>query len=286
MPVNIAVVGQEQQPPTTRTWDSTRAILYALGVGAGRPDPLDELVFTAEDGVGGPQLVLPTFVTVLVPWRLGGDLGDFDRGKVVHAEEEIELHAPIPVAGEAIAESRVTGMYDKRSGALIVIESKLGMSDGRPLATVRSGLFVRGEGGFGGEPGPPSPAWKKPDRPADLTVEYGTHPEQALLYRLSGDRNPLHADPAFARRAGFDRPILHGLCSYGITGRALLRGLTGGDPSRLGSMSGRMSAPVTPGDTLTVAVWREEPGRALFQTLRSDGTVVIDRGRATYAEGS
>ncbi|MFV2173732.1 MaoC/PaaZ C-terminal domain-containing protein [Actinomadura sp. LOL_016] len=285
MPVNIAAVGAER-PPTTKTWDSTRAILYALGVGAGRPDPGAELAFTAEDGVGGPQLVLPTFVTALAPSRLGGGLGDFDHGRVVHAEEEIELHGPIPVAGEAIAESRVTGMHDKRSGALIVIEADLRSPDGRPLATVRSGLFVRGEGGFGGDPAPPSPKWEKPDRSADLTFEYRTHPEQALLYRLSGDRNPLHADPEFARRVGFDRPILHGLCTYGITGRALLRGLTGGDPSRLRSMYGRMSAPVTPGGTLTVNCWREEPGRVLFQTLRSDGTVVIDRGRATFDEAS
>ena len=149
---------------------------------------------------------------------------------------------------------------------------------GEPLVTSRSSAFIRGEGGFGGDRGPSDP-WQRPDRDPDLTVVMPTRPEQALIYRLSGDRNPLHADPKFAARGGFSKPILHGLCTYGVTGRALLHALCGSDPARFGSMSGRFSRPVFPGETLTVSIWRDGDGSALFQTANQDGAVVIDRGR-------
>jgi acyl dehydratase len=150
---------------------------------------------------------------------------------------------------------------------------------GEPLVTTRSGVFIRGEGGFGG-PRSNDPPWSLPDRAPDHQVVRETRPEQALIYRLSGDRNPLHADPKFAARGGFSQPILHGLCTYGVTGRALLRVLCDGDPAAFRSMSGRFTRPVLPGEPLTISVWRQEGSdTALFQTARTDGEVVIDRGR-------
>ncbi len=185
----------------------------------------------------------------------------------------------------------MTGIYDKGSGALVTIENEAAdAATGEPLITSRSGTFIRGEGGFGGDRGSSEP-WDRPDRPADHEVMLETRPEQALIYRLSGDRNPLHADPAFAARGGFARPILHGLCTYGVTGRALLHALCGSDPARFAAMSGRFTRPVLPGDSLTISIWVTDAGgeengqghgRALFQTSTRDGTVVIDRGAAHF----
>ena len=174
----------------------------------------------------------------------------------------------------------VTGIYDKGSGALVVTENAaVDAATGEPLVTSRSSAFIRGEGGFGGERGTDAP-WERPDREPDHRVVQPTRPEQALIYRLSGDRNPLHVDPKFAARGGFSQPILHGLCTYGVTGRALLQVLCDGDPARFGSMSGRFSRPVWPGESLTVSIWRQDGSdTALFQTTKDDGTVVIDRGR-------
>ena len=179
--------------------------------------------------------------------------------------------------------STVTGIYDKGSGALVVTENEaVDAETGEPLVTSRMGTFIRGEGGFGGPRGS-EPPWQFPDRAPDHQVVRKTRPEQALIYRLSGDRNPLHVDPQFAGRGGFSQPILHGLCTYGVTGRALLHAVCGGDPARFRSMSGRFSRPVLPGEPLTVSVWLACDGKsALFQTSRADGTVVIDRGRLQF----
>jgi len=151
-------------------------------------------------------------------------------------------------------------------------------ASGEPMITSRSSVFIRGEGGFGGDRGPRT-EWKVPEREPDHVVTYRTRPEQALIYRLSGDRNPLHSDPAFAARAGFPRPILHGLCTYGFTGRALLHTLAGSDPARFAAMSGRFTAPVFPGDALTVSMWADGE-QVWFRTAKDDGTIVIDRGEA------
>jgi len=147
--------------------------------------------------------------------------------------------------------------------------------------TSHSSAFIRGEGGFGGDRGP-STSWDKPGRAPDHRVEYVTRPEQALLYRLSGDRNPLHSDPSFAARGGFAKPILHGLCTYGFTGRALLHALCGSDPARFGSMYARFTKPVIPGDKLVVSIW-SEGGTTKFQTATQDGTVVLDHGLFSFA---
>jgi len=279
MALNHSLVGVPGEP-AERSWDSKDALLYAVGVGAGLGDPLQELEFTTENSEGIEQKVLPTYAVLIAQGRTSGQLGDFDRAMVVHAEQAVELHRPLPVAGTVRTTSTVTGIYDKGSGALVVTENvAVDAATGEPLATTRSSAFIRGEGGFGGERGTDA-AWDRPDREPDHQVTYQTRPEQALVYRLSGDRNPLHVDPKFAARGGFDRPILHGLCTYGVTGRALLHVLCDSDPARFRSMSGRFSRPVWPGESLTVSVWREDGSdTALFQTTKDDGTVVIDRGR-------
>jgi acyl dehydratase len=281
MSLDHSLVGVQGEPHE-RSWTSKDALLYAIGVGAGLGDPLAELEFTTENSEGIEQQVLPTYGVLLAQAGSARSIGDFDRAMLVHAEQYVELHRPLPVAGTVRTSSRITGMYDKGSGALVESESvAVDPASGEPVITTRTGTFIRGEGGFGGERGSAEP-WQLPDRAPDHKVVEQTRPEQALLYRLSGDRNPLHADPKFAARGGFSRPILHGLCTYGFTGRVLLHELCGSDPARFISMAGRFSAPVLPGDSLVVSIWTGDDGSAQFQTAKEDGTVVIDRGRARY----
>jgi acyl dehydratase len=283
MALDYSLVG-ELGEPHERTWTSTDALLYAVGVGAGLGEPVSELQFTTENSEGITQQVLPTFAVLISQAATGRNLGDFDRAQLVHAEQSFELHRPLPVSGTVRTVSTVSGIYDKGSGALVVIQNEaVDAATSEPMVTARSGLFIRGGGGFGGERGS-AERWERPERPADHQVVLPTRPEQALIYRLSGDRNPLHADPKFAARGGFARPILHGLCTYGVTGRALLHSLCGSDPARFASMSGRFTHPVMPGDTLTTSIWianaatPDGGGTAQFQTATQDGTVVIDRG--------
>lgn len=283
MALDHSLIGVESEP-YERSWTSKDALLYAVGVGAGLGDPLKELPFTTENSIGITQQVLPTYAVLLSQGGRGKKLGDFDPAMLVHAEQGFELHRPLPVDGKLRATSKTTAIYDKGSGALVTNSATaVDPETGETLITTWGGTFIRGEGGFGGDRGPKDD-WAKPDRDADVRVTYETRPEQALIYRLSGDRNPLHADPKFAARGGFERPILHGLCTYGFTGRALLHGLAGSDPARFKSMYGRFSKPVLPGETLTISIWRTGPGEAVFQTTKDDGTVVIDRGRATFTE--
>jgi acyl dehydratase len=280
MALDHGAIGAESAPHD-RSWTSRDALLYAVGVGAGIDDPLRELAFTTENTGGVAQQVLPTYAVLLAQVPGARRIGDFDPAMLVHAEQAFELHRPLPPEGTVRATSKVTGIYDKGSGALVVSEATaVDPETGEAVITSRSSAFIRGEGGFGGDRGPRDD-WAVPDRKPDHQVTYLTRPEQALVYRLSGDRNPLHSDPAFAARAGFDRPILHGLCTYGVTGRALLHALAGSDPARFASMSGRFSSPVLPGEPLTVSMWADGK-TALFRTAKEDGTVVIDRGRATF----
>jgi len=281
MSLDHSLIG-EPGTPLERSWTSKDALLYAIGVGAGLGDPLRELEFTTENSEGIEQKVLPTYGVLLAQAGAGRSLGDFDRAMLVHAEQYVELHRPLPVQGTVRTTATVTGIYDKGSGALVESEAvAVDPASGDPMITIRSSTFIRGEGGFGGDRGSSEP-WQLPDRAPDHKVVEQTRPEQALLYRLSGDRNPLHVDPKFAARGGFSRPILHGLCTYGFTGRALLHELCGGDPARFVSMGGRFSAPVLPGESLVVSIWLGDDGTAAFQTAKEDGTVVIDRGRVRY----
>ncbi|WP_232665882.1 MaoC/PaaZ C-terminal domain-containing protein [Pseudonocardia sp. TRM90224] len=281
MPIDRAAVGAEGEP-RTRSWTSKDALLYAVGVGAGLGAPTEELSFTTENSAGVAQQVLPTFA-VLLSQAPPPPFGEFDPARLVHAEQEIVLHRQVPVEGTVTARAHVSGVYDKGKGALVEITSAAVLADGSLLATNRSAVYIRGEGGFGGERGPVDD-WVVPDRAPDHVTTYATRPEQALLYRLSGDRNPLHSDPKFAARGGFPTPILHGLCTYGVAGRALLHAIAGGDPARLTSMYGRFSATVLPGQALTVEIW-QDGADARFRASTEGGTVVIDRGRAVVAEG-
>lgn len=284
MPINPDAVGSKGQP-TRHSWDSKDAILYALGVGAGAVDPLEELAFTTENTSGVDQQVLPTMAVVLAVGGAGafGSIGSFNPAMLVHGEQAITLHGPIPVKGEVETVGEITAIWDKGKGAVIEVTStSTDTSSGQPLFSSVMSAFIRGEGDFGGERGPSGPKNVAPERDPDHTVTYQTRPDQALLYRLSGDRNPLHSDPAFAAFGGFDRPILHGLCSYGFTGRALLHTLCGSDPARFAGMEARFSSPVLPGEALTVKMWDAGDGEAIFQTAGGDGRTVIDAGRLTY----
>jgi acyl dehydratase len=277
MSLNLDAVGSTSEP-VRRSWNSTDCLLYALGVGAGSLDAALELEFTTENSSDLPQKVLPTFATVV---GAGGpprsSIGAFDPAMLVHAEQSVELFGAIPTCAEITATSTITAIYDKGSGALVRSEATTVDTTGRPLFRTGTGLFIRGAGGFGGERGKSRAGEPLPPRPPDAIVTCPTRPDQALLYRLSGDRNPLHSDPGFARRAGFDRPILHGLCTFGFTGRALLHTLCDSEPSRFGSMYGRFSRPTFPGDTLTVSIWVDGQ-TARFRTQNQSGETVIDAG--------
>ncbi|HEX2383020.1 MAG TPA: MaoC/PaaZ C-terminal domain-containing protein [Acidimicrobiales bacterium] len=281
MPLNHDAVGARGEPGE-RSWNSKDAILYALGVGCG----VDDLPFTTENTQGVEQQVLPTMGVVLPVGGRGAwdELGDVNWTMLVHGEQAIELHTPIPVEGTCRSVTTVTGIYDKGSGAVVVTETEsVDANTGEPLFTTRSAAFIRGEGGWGGDRGPSAgDRPQAPEREPDHVVKYETGRDQALIYRLSGDRNPLHSDPAFAHAAGFDTPILHGLCTYGFTGRALLHTLCGSDPSKFKSMEGRFSSPVFPGDELTISMWLTGDGEAIFQTRRPGDVVVLDNGLCRF----
>ncbi len=296
MGLNLDAVGMTSEP-SERSWDHRDALLYALGVGAGALDPTGfELEFTTENTAGLDQKVLPTFATIVGQGgRPMADLGDIDMTKLVHGEQVIILHGEIPVSGTVRITTTVAGMYDKGSAGLVVLESEsVDATTGAPALTTRTGLFIREAGGFGGPRGPEGDEESElagapvPSREPDEVVSYATRSDQALLYRLSGDRNPLHSDPAFAKRAGFDRPILHGLCTYGFTGRALLHAVCGSDPARFGAMRARFSRPTMPGDTLSISVWDigdSARGTYRFRTETQRGETVIDGGLFRLAAG-
>lgn len=276
MPLDPTAVGSQSGPRRT-TWGPDDCMLYALAVGAGT----DELAFTTENTKGVPQQVLPTYPVVLgTDPAIFKQFGSFDWAKLVHAEQGVEVLRPIPSEGAALTTTRIANMYDKGKAALVVTESEsVDETSGEPLFRTRMALFLGGAGGWGGDRGP-SESWEVPDREPDHTVTHSTRPDQALLYRLCGDHNPLHSDPAFARRAGFERPILHGLCTYGFTGRALVHTVASGDATGLRRMDARFASPVLPGDTLHVDVWRTGD-EALFRTRKDDGTVVLTNGRCS-----
>jgi acyl dehydratase len=275
MPLNPEAVGSVGDPHEA-SWTSKDALLYAVGIGAGT----DELAYTTENTNDVDQQVFPTFA-VTVGWGGGSpmrNIGTFNPALLVHGQQAITLHKTLPVAGSVRLQGRIVSMHDKGKAAVVVIETvATDLADGEPMYTNLSSVFIRGEGGWGGDRGPSGPQNVPPDRAPDHQVTYQTSPDQALIYRLTGDRNPLHSDPSFAAMGGFDRPILHGLCSYGFTGRALLHTLCGGDATRFRHIEGRFASPVLPGDALTVAMWKTGGGTAVFMTSVGD-RAVIDQG--------
>lgn len=258
MPIDDKLAGRSLSA-AGGSWTGRDTRLYALGVGAGGADPARELQFTTENTTGVTQRVLPTF-GVIEGCRVGvggliGELDGVDLSRMLHGTQELEQHRELPASAEVVTSGRVTAVWDK--GKAAVIETEAVTADavsGEPYATCRQSLFFRGYGGWGGERGP-SGAGPAPQAKPDRTLQATTRPDQALLYRLTGDSNPLHSDPAYARSAGFTRPILHGLCVYGIVGRLLLNEVAGGDPAAVHTIGGRFSAPTYPGDDLLVSVW-------------------------------
>ena len=280
MPLNPEAVGSVGEPYEA-SWSSKDALLYAVGVGAGSA----ELAYTTENTNGVTQQVFPTFA-VVIGWGAGSamrSVGTYNPAMLVHGQQAITLHKALPVSGSARLQGRVVAMYDKGTAAVIVTETTATvLADGQPLFANVSSAFIRGEGGWGGDRGPSGPKNTPPDRAADHQVTYQTSPDQALVYRLSGDRNPLHSDPSFAAMGGFDRPILHGLCTYGFTGRALLHTLCGGEAGRFEHIEGRFTSPVLPGEALTVSMWEIDDKNAVFTTSVGDRTV-IDQGLLRHA---
>jgi len=280
MPIDSSLVGLSGNP-VWKSWTSKDALLYAVGVGAGQPDPLDELEFTTENSENIPQKVLPTFANVAFYGDGDGFTlpDDVDYSKLLHAYQAFSLSGPLPTDGRVETTRTITGVYDKGSGALLTTETVARDSVGQIVGTIESGSFFRGYGGFGGERGP-STTWELPAYKPDHVVTYTTRADQALLYRLSGDRNPLHSDPIFSARGGFSTPILHGMCTYGYVGRALLHAVADSDPTRFTGMSGRFTKPLLPGQTITTSIW-VAGGAVRFRTVDDIGDVVIDHGTAT-----
>jgi acyl dehydratase len=259
-------------------------ILYALGVGAGQTGAAEELRFVYEDGLEA----LPTMAVVLAYpgfWQKEPEY-EIDWKRVLHAGQSVSFHAPLPVAGEVRGELMIDSIIDKGAGKGALLYSTRRVFDtatDAQLATVRQVSFLRGDGGAGGSSDTQPAPFKIPNRAADDRVSVSTRPEQALIYRLSGDYNPLHADPQVAAEAGLPGPILHGLCSYGMVGRVLLNRLCGNHPARMKRLDCRFTSPVFPGEEIEVSIWKLNAGRAGFQArVTGRDLVVLDNGYVEF----
>ena len=276
MPIDLDQALGAELPERSFSWTASDVLLYHLGIGFGsRPgDNLDPrtLTYTLD---GDDLQVLPSFGVVLPtfhdtdPPRVSFPGIEIDLAKVVHGSQSIEVHRPIPRSGSGTVRTTIAEVWDKGSAAVVVQEGVAVDDSGEPLFTTRSSIFARGEGGFGGERGP-STRLDPPDRAPDLDTTYSVAPQQALLYRLCGDRNPLHADPGFAERAGFSAPILHGLCSYGIVLREVVQGLLESDAGAVRSFGARFAGVVFPGETIRVRGWDEGDQVLVSAVIASD----------------
>lgn len=264
-----------------RHYDEKDVILYALSVGFGaNASDRNELEYVCECLESGLKTV-PTLATVLVRSAGAIDTPGINHELLVHGDQRLRIDNPLPPKADVLADTRVVEIFDKGvdKGALLLVETKLRLGDNTPLATSTTGLFLRGDGGFGGpKDGAPRPH-TIPGRDADFTAPLHTTPNQALLYRLNGDRNPLHVDSGFATRAGFNRPILHGLCSYGIACRGMVQYVCGYDARRIREFDARFSAPVFPGDILEMEFWREGKTVSFRVRNKENEQVVINNGR-------
>jgi acyl dehydratase len=280
MPINLDEAIGAELDPVEFSWSSSDVQLYHLGLGAGA-DPMNqrELAYLKDDT---PQ-VLPTFGSVAQnfhqtePPTVQYPGIDIELSKVLHASEAVSVPEPIPPSGTGRAVTRFTEIWDKGKAAVIWSETTVTTPDGTPLWTQKRSIFARGEGGFGGERGAQASV-EPPDRAPDAEVALPILPQQALLYRLCGDRNPLHSDPGFASAAGFPRPILHGLCSYGIGCKTIVDTFLDGDVSRVGSYGARFAGVVFPGETLKASIWKENDKFVAILTAPSRDDAVVLSG--------
>jgi acyl dehydratase len=273
--------------PMLFEWTDRDTMLYALGVGAGTQD----LSFTTENSHGITQQVLPTYAVICCPgFAAASKIGTFNWAMLLHGSQGIRLHATLPVAGKLSVVSEVADIQDKGEGknAIVVLRARGSDPDsGALVAETLTTFVIRGAGGFGGAPGQRPVAPEIPNREPDAQIALPTREDQPLIYRLSGDRNPLHSDPWFAKEmAGFPKPIMHGLCTYGFSGRALVAELADGDASAITSIAARFSSPVFPGETLTTSIWRTEAGQAVFRTEASGASGPDGAARVVLEDGT
>ena len=272
-------------PDVERTYTKRDPIFYALTLGLGQ-DPMneDELPFVLENNLK----ILPTFPVVVAQpgqWARELDTG-IDWVKIVHGEHDLVLHKPLPAAATITSTTRIIDAIDKGPGKGALVISKREVRDkqsGELYATITQTTFARGDGGFGGPTRPTPPPHTLPDRAPDMTCDLPTRPEMALLYRWNADMNPLHADPAIAKAAGYPRPILHGLATFGVAGHAILKTMCGYDPGRFKSIAGRFSSPVYPGETIRTEMWRDGPVVSFRARLVERDVIVLNNGRAEIA---
>jgi acyl dehydratase len=262
-------------------WAADDIILYHLAVGAGVPptDP-NELDYTYERGLK----VLPTYGVTQVAGLMAKAVRvpglEFDVARLLHGEHDLQVLRPLPIDAQVTTTSRIAEIYDKRTAAIVVVEFDT-RAAGETLMRNRFSLFLRGEGGFGGTAGPTQVA-RRAGRPPDVVVEVATMPQQALLYRLTGDKHPLHADPRYAAKGGFDRPILHGLCTYGIACKAAVDRVLGGDTSRVSRFQARFAGVVYPGETVVTSMWDEGSGVLVEAEVKErPGAPVLTNGLVT-----
>lgn len=281
MPIDIEKALGAELPEASFSWAEEDIILYNLALGAGDP-PTDpkELRYAYE----GDLVAIPSYGTIppfgIMMSMAGIDGFEVDLSQILHGEHELVVHRDIPNSGTVTQTGRVAEIYDKGKGALAVAEvvSVLDKT-GEELFTNRASIYIRGEGGFGGDSGPVAGS-HPPERDPDEVVESSTLPQQALLYRMvSGDKNPLHADPAFAALAGFERPILHGLCTFGIVAKAVVDHALGAQPERFGSYRARFSGHLFPGETLVSRIWREDDGLTVSAHVKERDTKVLSNVR-------
>ena len=284
MPIDVAAAMSSTLPSQQFAWDEDQVILYHLGLGAGNPptDPL-ELSYTYE----GNLSVLPSFGTVaayssMATISMARGL-DINWALILHGEQDLDVRRPIPRRGEVTSQPRIAHIYDKGRAALMVVEiTSTDNRSGEVLFVNRASLFVRGEGGWGGDSGPKA-SNQAPARDPDHVVRSDTLPQQALLYRLSGDKNPLHADPAFAALGGFDLPILHGLCTYGIVCKAAVDTVLEGDSERTRRYQARFAGVVFPGETVTTLVW-EEGDKVLLEAVVEERSAKVISNAALWVK--
>jgi acyl dehydratase len=282
MPIDYDHLMAMQVESAEQAYEPKDCMLYALGVGLGH-DPLneDELAFVYEKKLK----VLPTMATVI--GHTGSLAQRSDTGinwlMVVNGEQGFTLHRPLAGRGVVIGRTKIVEVIDKGAGkgALILTEREVSdKTSGEQIATVTQTIFCRGDGGFGGPPRPAPPLHPIPTRAPDVVCDLDTRPEMALIYRLSGDYNPLHAEPAFAKAAGYERPILHGLGTFGVSGHALLKTICGYDPTRLVSFTGRFSAPVLPGETIRTEMWQDGAIVSFRARVLERDVIAMNNGRA------